>query len=219
MGEPHEVDLPTDEPASVKRKQKWLSKESLSLGFSATALLLSGLTTYFNFFRDDTTVLATVVGVRDGRPSVAVMNTGNRQVTVSDGYMYLTELGGSEDDSTIVGQPAAGAQFPVLIEPGRMALIEFAFNPFAFDPKRLTCEPRGCDYNDRWIDLVETYRTYNPTSGTHTHDAAMGFKLEVIGVTGVRLSANVDALTLELMDTEIYGFATRNDVVQLLEVE
>jgi hypothetical protein len=180
-----ELDPPNELPANVNHLKKWPWKDILTISFSAAAFVFSSVTVYFNFFRVDTTVLATIVGERNRIFSVAIMNAGNRQIGISTAYLYMSHpnLGNGR-----VGHLTD--QLPV-IEPGDVRVVEFTYDPEAYNPE-IRCEEGRCDRQDLWVDLLGMFRI---PAADGRYEVKMGARLEAMSATGDMLVANVNGIT------------------------
>lgn len=173
---------------TLSRNLSW--KDHASIGFSAVALGLSGLGTYFNFFRDETRVEATLLSsyFETPRLSLAVMNKGNRQVALTDGSLYAQGKGG-----VTIFQLTEQPDFPILIEPGKMTIL--TFNTDFWDPPLI-------------------YQMMGDHSSDYSDEFTYGARLSAIGATGARLQATMDAFTLKapILGGELGGVRQAYDV-------
>src|SRR5262245_42834271 len=78
------------------------------------------------------------------------------------------------------------AVFPLLIEPGKMALL-------------------GLKAQTDWESIVR-YRQQAAPGDDHSHETVLGVHLDALGATGVPLRGDMDILTIELQDTHFGGY-------------
>jgi hypothetical protein len=188
------IDLATDEPPSIKRKRKWAWKDTATFVFSVVAFVLSVLGAYFNFFRDETDLLAAVVtaevhaerdGVREAyRVDVAVMNTGNRQVAVTEGALYVVPRSGGYVDLRSFIDPMT---LPALIEPGKMAVLTF--------------EARDTESLLRFLD--DAVPGEQAPNNNYTQTTTVELRLRAIGATGTQLQVNMRAVKIFFYEARV----------------
>jgi hypothetical protein len=174
-------------------------KDRISTVISLEALLISATSSYFTFFRASTAVDGAVLGVAlhesTATMSVAVLNTGNRQVALTDANLYLIQA----DRSEVLRHPLAAvriasakAPFPLPIEPGKLVFFEITADL-------------------PWQSVI-AYRQEVEPGDDHTHRTAMGVNIEALSATGIRLAAEIDAVEIQLRDSSLGGYKVNSEV-------
>ncbi|MDM0053915.1 hypothetical protein [Variovorax sp. J22R115] len=176
-------------------------KDRVSIAISLFALAISATGSYFTLFREDNSLSAAVLRVgiddRETTVSVAILNTGNRQVAVTGAGIYLVELDGSEklrQRLVTTTKRESGPALPLLLEPGRMAIVE------------LSAET---DWNS-----VQAYRQKVEPGEDHTHFTEMGVHIAAFNAAGAQTYGDLDAVRLALVDKKFIGYSLDDSVAR-----
>ena len=166
-------------------------KDGISLTVSLIALMISSVGSYFTFFRVSPSVSAAVLSItlseKEFTANVAVLNTGNRQVALIDADLFVVQ----RDNGELLRQRQVPApeteRFPILVEPGKLALIT------------LKAE-------DAWQAVV-AYREEIEPGNDHSHEATAGVEISALAATGARLEGYAEAVKIELRENKFGGYS------------
>ena len=192
------------DPASLPVDPKppaWSWKDRITVTTSLAALIISVIGTYFSLFRDATAgKLAVVAADLRGelRVDVAVMNTGNRQLAVTQAHAFFLQNLGKGQQRRVelpLRSPArAPTGLPVAIEPGRMQIFQLSGEM-------------------DWSGL-EWARTAVPGQPGKSR-ATVGISVRALGVGGQSLEGKLEAIDVLYKDAQIEGVTTREVQVEL----
>lgn len=204
MRAPPVADTPTTE------KSGFTVKDRITVLISLSALLISGVSSYFSFFRNETEVSVSILDARglgyEGTQettavNVAIMNTGSRQVALIRSDIYIVRASG---DNRVRGglkssDDAAELASITLIDPGKMTIV--------------TVKAQSS-----WDEILTDRRKVHPKDQKYyNYQTTMGVSLHLLGSNGSRIEGLIDSIKVRFQDSEFRGREVDTTAVTLEE--